>query len=516
MKRDPLTQRLQWPLTLALCAGTYIALLSIRHLEALRTFVIVLGVLAGLQVFNRDTLRRNAPAARALSASWLTVLVIATLVVQWFHDFRQYYWMRAEIFRPEMASMHWPLYGRELPATVVGWFVVPTVAAGSIFALRRLLGQSRTFWNVAAFSAVFVAINAIAFAMSDADRTLGVEPLAPDQMFIRDAAKFDGTLDLLRNYAAMMPKLSWFGAHYPPGHAWLSMQLGTRVELLHFASVLALPGLVFLAARRLTRDGSVATMSALLAATGGLMLVLATLISTSSVAALGAAGLWLGAVAIDRNTTAARRLVAGAGLGLLVAGWSLLSFSVLYWAISAVLLMAGLVVVKRASVKHAAASLAVSLATFAIALLGLKLLGYDTLEVLQIATAEHHRQIGGVKSPPHVMMEEWLLRSIGNVLAFVLGHLPLMCLAFLGLGWPGEHRKIARLIGGSALLVLVAAGFSGTFIIETERIWIFWVPAFCIAGGTVLAQQTRREQLWLISIAFLSGVAMELCYRPYL
>jgi hypothetical protein len=88
-----------------------------------------------------------------------------------------------------------------------------------------------------------------------------------------------------------------------------------------------------------------------------------------------------------------------------------------------------------------------------------------------------------------------LLRSTGNVLAYLLSIVPLCILAIAAIrsSWHDLDRRVASALFLASALTVPIAGFSGLFYLETERIWIFLTPAFALAAGYEIARRSAME-----------------------
>jgi 4-amino-4-deoxy-L-arabinose transferase-like glycosyltransferase len=91
--------------------------------------------------------------------------------------------------------------------------------------------------------------------------------------------------------------------------------------------------------------------------------------------------------------------------------------------------------------------------------------------------------------------QRFLLRSTGNVLAYLLSIVPLCILAIAAIrsSWHDLDRRVASALFLASALTVPIAGFSGLFYLETERIWIFLTPAFALAAGYEIARRSARE-----------------------
>jgi hypothetical protein len=84
-------------------------------------------------------------------------------------------------------------------------------------------------------------------------------------------------------------------------------------------------------------------------------------------------------------------------------------------------------------------------------------------------------------------VKRYLLRSTGNIIAYLLSIVPLSVLGFVALR-SAKPRAAGALTIALWVTVLIA-GFSGLFYVETERIWIFLTPAFALLAGYELSHR---------------------------
>jgi hypothetical protein len=80
-------------------------------------------------------------------------------------------------------------------------------------------------------------------------------------------------------------------------------------------------------------------------------------------------------------------------------------------------------------------------------------------------------------------------------------------------------RRPASWLGFGTLVVLPLLSFSGFFVLETERIWIFFVPALAIAAGAHVSRCAAREgrstPVGFVIIMLVVATLIELTYKPY-
>ena len=489
---------------------------------------ILAGVVLIAFTFIRSVVRDNPPAGRML------VVVVTLIVLAWCaasFAYGQYktsiehldWTLNIEAFRHKPSFEQWPVYGKSddqrwphallmFPATaVLGWIAI--VLGPRL--VRSSQAQAVLLLCIAAAATMF------AFGLGDRpERTLAVYH---DGQFAEDFAFTREHGIGLNAYAAHMDELSWFGTHYPPGFMLLygpSPVLGSIAILLGTAGAI---GLTFVATLTLGGSRQVAWWSAALLGCGPLVLMLPTVSSSAVLLTFAAGAVALCGVAI-RGRTSTSRLAAAGGLGLVLAAWSFFSFSVGLFAVSLVVTLTWLVMAKRLPLSRAVL-LAMVVGATVVTALGLLWLttGYDALATFAEASANHHEQIGGRRVPPDETAHRWMLRSVGNVVAWLAGHLPLTAVAIAGLvslRGNSEFDRIVKIAAASALLVISYASLSGTFVLETERIWMFFLASLCpvAAAWMVRAQQTDSPATakTVVGLSLVLALLTELVWKPFL
>jgi hypothetical protein len=110
-------------------------------------------------------------------------------------------------------------------------------------------------------------------------------------------------------------------------------------------------------------------------------------------------------------------------------------------------------------------------------------------------------------------LTRYLLRSSGNIIAYLMSIIPLSILAGLAMtrGLRRDKNSEPRLAMAMFValgLTVLLAGFSGLFYAETERIWIFLTPAFALAAGYELARRRSAEGAEIVYLVFLLVLAI--------
>jgi hypothetical protein len=410
-----------------------------------------------------------------------------------------------EVFRrPMQQSLHAPMYGRydnalirmeTLPFAILSFGVA---GAWYVWARRRKWEQSWTPTSLALLIGFALAM-IILFAACEPWPSRFSLNISGYAEFKKDIPAFDGVRDTLRHYVERMPALQWYGQHYPPGNLILleiEKQLGltgmtkTIVCLCTILSIIPLWKL----ARELELD-PVATSATLFlfAATWG-VLIYCTINTTSLLLLPGTMCLLLLMRALKSGS-----VTAALGLGV----WFVLY---MFFSFSASILGVLMALTTLIGLWRGAFTLAnvirtgnTSLATLACVIAGLYGTAHFNLIACFIAAVRGHHAGEGFDDA-----SRWLLRSTGNVIAYLVSIAPLF---ILGLSAALRGKDGLRSPRGVLFLALLAtvliAAFSGLFYVETERIWIFLTPVFALAAGWELSRRARIEGPDLLSTVFL-------------
>jgi len=254
-----------------------------------------------------------------------------------------------------------------------------------------------------------------------------------------------------------------------------------------------------------------ATLLLFTATTG--VLVYCTINTTSLLLMPGTMCLWLLVRSMRTGS-----LPAASGLGFCFVAYLFFSFSAsilgVLMALTAVLAWFNGGVKVRNLVRTAAESLA----AVGVAIGVLYLLTHFNLLKCFVTAVHGHQQQQGNEGFDDA--KRYLLRSTGNVLAYLMSVVPLSILAFAAVRHSGAWRRDRERPVAAAMFVAVIAtvfiaGFSGLFYAETERIWIFLTPAAALAAGHELVRRSRAEGERVVWAVFLL-VLLVSCSQEFL
>ena len=440
----------------------------------------------------------------------------------WNKAFREYYSTHSykrEVFRKAMRNFYAPVYGRYDNA-IARWdphrgsyslatlpFAIASIAIAAVWyrwARRRPLDGR---WGTRSF-AVLLSLQLlliIFFALCEPWPKRFSLNISGYLEFKKDLPAFTGIGDILRNYVERMPSLEWYGQHYPPGNLILlaiERNLGIPGLLKSIVCLLtvlsALP--LYALARELRLDNLATSAAILLFTASTSVLVYCTINTTSLVLLPGTLCLWMLIRGLRTGS-----LAAAAILGLSFAFYLFFSFSAsilgVLMALTTVIAWWRGAVSTRNVLRTGVTSLACVFAAIALLYVTTR---FNLIACFITAIHGHQTQQGnqGFDDPIR-----YLLRSTGNVLAYLISTAPLAILAISAawFAWRSRSREIelsSALFIAAPLTVLIA-GFSGLFYVETERIWMFLTPFLALAAGAELSRRSQWEGGAIVHAMFL-------------
>ncbi len=478
---------------------------------------ILAAIIASLWMYHEFLIsrRRNIVASILLTSS-----LVVSLGLVWNEGYRDYSRLvpRREVFRVNMYKYHTPVYGVPKTAELqpaISAVVITSLAA--ILVLRSSMNRRMTWRGLSVIIALQIAA-ILSFAISEGDeRIIGNSPhFLP---FYSDAVKFSGYGELLAGYVQEMPKLSWFGQHYPPGSALLFMaDMRMGIPLLAMGILICSVGLstifVHKTASLLSDRPLVANLAAMIYACATGPLIYPT-ISTSALITLPASIAVWSAIRSCKSGSIISAVVLGATMFI----FAMFSFSAIFLGILLAIFLgsAGLLsqLRKMRVIKCTIISITMS---FLLVFVTRMTTGFDLLECASIGVKFHHIQAA---SNGYDNVNSYFMRSTGNLLAFVLVNLPLIGILVGGLiSWrKPDFTNLSRLLIPCVVLSMLLAAFSGNFYFETERIWLFFVPVLCIAAAVELGRFDDFRGRWdarvVVAMMILFAITQELAFMHY-
>lgn len=397
-----------------------------------------------------------------------------------------------------------PLYAFFLPA-VTPWLAGAIVAIAAGVWIARTIGRRRTglFLLVAVVWATALNL-AVHGARSG---TLPAKELAfyMNEEILSDALAIGSSpITLLGTYCERQPALSIHGRTKPPGFALLYQALlavfPKRLSTLGLV-ITALGSLLVIPTYALSRgldDEMPARGSALLAASAPAS-VLFGAASLDAVFAVVAAGCF----ALTAREIAARALWKriALGVGLFVA--LMLSYSAFVVGLVCAL---WLVLDRWAEPRRLFRSLAeIGVSVVALFLLLKWTAGFDAWTCFVNARRLNSELMTGVIGKPLGTAAVWSYASIGNALAFLIGLGPAI-VAAIGSVRPQSWSRSGRMLGIATGAAFLVACFGGLYLLETERILLFFVPLAAVLAG----RSPRLRLAETIALSCTTALVLEL------
>jgi hypothetical protein len=378
------------------------------------------------------------------------------------------------------------------PAATLGWALLAAAAlAAGVAAAPRLLAVR----SAAAFAAaVYVlglvlrlAVGSARFGPEGMDDVFRESFEAKNEYQQAFPALADGVGLFLDRFAELVPALPVHVAGHPPGFLLVADGLGLRTpgELVGLVVVsgTALVPLTYLLARRLLGGEEGARVAGLLAAFASGAVLYGPSAADATFAALGA----LAAVLLLDPRV---RVAATAGAAALALG------STSSYALLAVGAFAALVRLRRHGLRDAVVvAAACGAALVLVYALAYAATGFAIVDVVRTTADVYAGSVA--RDRPYLF---WLLGSPAAFLAFA--GLPLTWYAARALG-RGETTALA-------LAVVIAISALGGFTkAETERIWLMYVPALCVAAAAALP---RRDLVTVLTLLAVQTLVVELVF----
>lgn len=481
------------------------------------------------------------PGGRGRSATAVVLLGTGVLVFALcrynflYADYLEQYKPRnGDIFRKAMRTKHNPLYGERAVTPIAAWFW-PMLAAAAFLTITQLRKLSERWamwqWGLVLLTTAGLIVS---FALSESRERLGFDPGNNGYaLYYQDVQVFDGVADLLANYVPTLQadyvsltdgnrtthtRLGWLSDHYPPGNlltVMIEQRLGIAnlLKLLTLLAVVATTPIVHLITRELGGDERAGHVAALLYAATWPLLIFGTL-NPSSLTLLPASLCVLAALRCVNQRGAFWAVM----LGLSFCAYVLFSFSCTLLAAVIALAVGVLLLARRLPVRVAVVTAAISLSTFsAVWLMVYAMTDFNLYACFRAANANHYAQQGGAENL--FKLGAWAIRSSGNLLAYAYAHTPMIFLAIAAAvaAVQERHIKPAAIIGVTLFMIVLCAGM-GTFVLETERIWLPFTPLLAAAAGWEVSRRSTREPhaaIMMIMLTTMIAVAVELTFKNW-
>ena len=459
---------------------------------------------------------------RALTLAWLAMCLYFALLVLWNDSYLAHIASSGytdDIFRYALQTFQAPVYGVAKPLAV-GGICIALMAGAMQYALsahhlRHQMDQPQ--WRM---TSGFVALQLFAISAYGLINNGGAWPSLTliHANISLDLHHFDSVAAVWSQWNARLASLRSQAGHYPPALMALTM-----LERDH-----ALPGLLALTSitsalaciplmTRLCRTLELSPASCICAL--GLMAASPALFTFPPVAATAPTAMLTLASLVSLAAALRGQRFAALASGLALGCHGLYSFTAVFnglllalWLLAAAL--------NHSATKHRVLVSGGQLMVGSIGLWSLvwAVADFNLLTCLTLAI-ENNR--AAMSYELFEQSRRYVLRASGNLLAYCayLGPLAACCALAGGTrSRPANARLAAFAMALGATLLL--ATLSGSFFLETERIWIFFTPAICVLAGYGLAAiapvhgQRDQRALWLAG-AMLAGWTMALAMTQH-
>lgn len=425
-----------------------------------------------------------------------------------------------DVFRGFLQVLHAPIYG------ISQWSRWPwnflLISFSSIFVIRVICWQKTWIESrglIIELLMWFVSF-IIIFALSDGlERLVGIQ--AHYGTFASDKFRFEGVSHTLRTYTQVMSQLSVHNAHYPPGNLLL-MIVGENIGLLWFgkAVVISLTVMTFLPMYGILSELQVAIytryMALILFISSPVILSLPSVAMTPIPMFLATTIFWLMLVAIRRESMLYSALV-----GFVIAIYSYFSFTSIIIGLLLLLISVTQICVNDKKPSYFLKSGFVAMVIFLIFCYLFYFFTGFNLFLSLMKGIEHNRNL---MAPGYDSLLRYLLRSTGNLIAWMCG-IGFVSSTFGSLAgmnalrYPLEADRGIVAFNIAIFVTVLLTAFSTLFFLETERIWLFFVPLWVIVAAIGIGQVPERHKIQflknLLIFSILFAVGQELVFQPF-
>jgi hypothetical protein len=459
------------------------------------------------------------------SILWINAFVLYGAAIVWNHIFRNEilgHHYTGDIFRQIYWNYWAPIYGyAETPSLnevlLIVLFSAAIYFAIKIYEKKYIETEPRT---ILIFIGVLNLLLIIAFALSQSEARL-FQNIYDYKSFGADGdlSLFNNLHDVWEKWNLLMPGLHGRNPHYPPGNLFilkiehLFHVPGLTKGLVITATMLCVPLLYYLG-KMLGLSNDLALLAVTLFATSAST----TIFPTTSMAAATmffTLASYLGFFAAIKNNSMRGAVLCGFSLTL----YSLMSFSVFIVGLSILIISLIYIISDSTSRINIIKTDIIAGITFLGGLLLLYILTGFNLWSCLAQSIQDNSNIMTVN--PFDTPVRYLLRSAGNILAYsIYTGIVLSSLALAGCYRLSRAGLDLRIFISGCLATLIAAGFSGLFFMETERIWVFFTPFLAISaawGMLSWSNSDNRPEIarLLIITNLLTTSFQEICFKHY-
>lgn len=423
------------------------------------------------------------------TGAFMVLFIVWNLLFNWYS---QHSGLEQHIFRGVFNNLRAPFYGRiGLGPDAMSQAIVSGLA--SLVFIVYLFSQRKRMAQKQPLLYVFAIVMPVAFAwQTDLSNTFAASN-CHYQTFAGDLDSFASVKDLFSSFVEKMPVLGPHNNHYPPG--FLLLFLIEKLYLPYFvkASIFITVLLGLFPLKRLMR----------LMGFGRIEQNTGFILYISSGSILHFSGIALSPLLIPLTLWSLYFLLHGMQkktiqnallFALSIGVFSLFSFLSLTFVAFCALFVLLLLVRKAIHFRKVilfggSSALMLSLLFFVLYLTS----GFHYIDAL-ITGRENIK--ASVSDTSQNTLITYLITSSGNLLAYAgsLG-MPLLGMLFYQLK-PGNRKNNSLL--NTLLIALVASifllSFSNRFILETERVWLFFTPLFVLAAAPTLKEYFEEEK----------------------
>ena len=445
--------------------------------------------------------------------------LIMTSLIFWnqvHHGYIEASGFEEDIFRSVYHNFHAPLYFSGhitlVPDGLCGVLIAPSLLLMLAYGLfRKQLHQSYWLW----IPGLYLLAALIVFALTDGgvyDRLLANE--AHYKSFIDDLGCFENLSDLLAHYVERMHRLGVRGSHYPPGY--LSLMMIEQEAIPHLTKIIVIGATLLsfwpmhLLSKLLGLDRETTVLAMILFACSTFMPIWPSFALTPIGIPLGLFGIYFTFRVFGRN-----RYTDALWLGSIIAIYLYFSFAITL--IGVLILAVSVVALIRKDVEL------IQLAKMGLLAGGVVVIIYCMLYLvsdfnLYDCFVQSFRNNAELMSDGFDNNSRYLIRSTGNLLAFLSGlGIPILVLSamrfYAVFKSGGEYEKVLTI---GIFFTVLTMSFSSLFFLETERIWVIYVPFFCISAAVQLVKYHNKGDYFLVIITLIALMTVSIFEEIYL
>lgn len=344
------------------------------------------------------------------------------------------------------------------------------------------------------------------------------------QGFWKDLYLFDNYRDILENYTQQMFNLQGRNGHYPPGNILL-LKIGQDLGIKWFghAVVIFLTILTLIPLNGIGTELQIPTyvknVAMVLFISAQSILLIPTHDLTPITMFFSTTAIWL-TLRVIRQESLSESIVVGCIMAILT------YFSFISFVVGGLMIVIVLTQVfsSRPRILILFRNAGVAILSFLVIYLVYYLItGFNIYECYMVSIKHNRSGMGtGLDS-----FARYSLRSTGNLIAWLFSiGFPAATFGIIS-AWKVLRHKLenpwgkAEAFTAAVVITVFLAGFSSLFFLETERIWIFFVPPWMIVSAIALSDRVSEnnrgrlvKSLLVFSIIMVTGV--ELYFIPSL